>query len=75
MRHGEHLWELDEFAGANSGLLVAEIELDHADDAFELPDWLGREVTEEARFYNAALVHAPFCNWIDRAAIMEELAC
>lgn len=75
LHHGEHLWELDEFAGANTGLLVAEIELDHADEAFELPDWLGREVTEEERFYNAALVQSPFCNWNDRAAILEELAC
>ena len=75
VRHGEHLWELDEFAGANSGLLIAEIELDRVDQAFERPNWLGREVTDEQRFYNAALVQSPFCNWIDRAAIIEELAC
>jgi len=63
VRHGEHLWEIDVFAGDNAGLVVAEIELDAADEAFESPTWLGAEVTEDARYYNVALVKHPFCQW------------
>jgi adenylate cyclase len=75
LRHAGHLWEVDEFIGANAGLIVAEIELDHADEAFERPDWLGREVTDEERFYNATLVQNPFSSWHDRADIIKELTC
>ncbi len=60
---GDHLWEVDEFAGDNLGLVVAEIELDHADDTFARPDWLGREVTHERRYYNQALVEHPYQRW------------
>ena len=47
---GGHLWEVDEFLGTNAGLVVAEIELEAADEVFTRPDWLGTEVTEEPRF-------------------------
>jgi adenylate cyclase len=63
LRHGGHTWEIDVFAGDNDGLVVAEVELDAADEAVELPAWLGREVTEETRYYNAALVKHPFSQW------------
>jgi adenylate cyclase len=75
VQHGAHLWEVDEFAGANLGLIVAEVELSSADEAFQRPSWLGREVTDEERFYNAALVHSPFRDWHDRTAIVEEQSC
>jgi adenylate cyclase len=75
VRHGAHLWEVDEFAGANLGLVVAEVELSSEDEVFERPSWLGREVTDEERFYNAALVQSPFCDWSDRSTIVAELAC
>jgi adenylate cyclase len=75
LHHAGHLWEVDEFVGANAGLIVAEIELDHADQAFERPGWLGREVTDEERYYNATLVQNPFSAWHDRADIIKELAC
>lgn len=65
VRHGGHLWEVDEFLGDNAGLVVAEIELDDADEAFEKPDWIGAEVTDEARYYNLALAAYPYAQWSD----------
>lgn len=63
--HAGHMWEVDEFHGANGGLVIAEIELNAADEAFEIPPWLGREVTDERRFYNHALANNPFNQWED----------
>ena len=63
VRHGGHLWEVDEFLGDNAGLVVAEIELDDAGEAFERPDWLGVEVTDDARYYNLALASRPYRDW------------
>lgn len=60
-----HLWEVDEFLGDNVGLVVAEIELDAADEVFARPDWLGAEVTDEARYYNLALASRPYSQWTD----------
>lgn len=60
---GELLWEIDEFEGDNAGLIVAELELASADQAFARPAWLGREVTHERRYYNQALVEHPFRAW------------
>ncbi len=48
-------WEVDVFEGAHAGLVIAEIELPAEDTPFERPDWLGREVTEDRRYYNASL--------------------
>lgn len=56
-------WEVDEFAGDNAGLVVAELELPTVDAVFGRPDWLGREVTEEQRFYNLALAERPYSRW------------
>ncbi|MEA5446141.1 CYTH domain-containing protein [Gammaproteobacteria bacterium AB-CW1] len=63
IRHGGHLWEVDEFFGDNQGLVVAEIELDDPEEAFERPDWLGPEVTHLERYFNVALVQRPFSQW------------
>ncbi len=60
VRVGGHLWEVDEFHGANAGLVVAEIELGEEDEEFEKPQWLGDEVTEDARYYNASLTERPY---------------
>lgn len=60
------IWEVDEFFGLNQGLVVAEIELQREDQVFERPDWIGREVTGDPRYYNAALCAAPYCTWVDR---------
>lgn len=58
-----HTWEIDEFFGDNAGLLVAEIELGAEDEAFARPDWLGKEVTDDGRYYNVNLVQNPYSNW------------
>ena len=63
VRHGGHLWQVDEFHGANAGLVVAEIELGREDEAFERPPWLGAEVSGDARYFNVNLVNHPFREW------------
>ncbi|MDD4489150.1 MAG: CYTH domain-containing protein [Paludibacter sp.] len=60
---GEHLFEVDEFLGANEGLVIAEVELKNETDFFEKPAWLGGEVTGDLRFYNATLSQHPFSQW------------
>ena len=64
---GAHVWEVDEFLGANAGLVVAEIELTCEDEAFEKPDWVGVEVTHEARYFNSNLIRNPYSSWKDPA--------
>lgn len=56
-------WEIDEFLGANLGLVVAEVELDRADQAIDLPDWIGQDVSEDARYFNSSLIARPFSSW------------
>ena len=60
---GNHLYEIDEFFGDNEGLVVAEIELNSEEETFEKPNWLGQEVTNDERYYNAYLSNNPFKNW------------
>lgn len=60
---GPHVFEIDEFVGENGGLVVAEIELTRADEAFARPVWLGREVTDLARYYNLNLATYPYSHW------------
>ncbi len=60
---GQHTYEVDEFHGDNQGLIVAEIELSDAEEAFEKPDWLGEEVTGRPEYYNSSLSSNPFINW------------
>lgn len=64
-------WEVDEFLGDNAGLVVAEIELAAEDQAFERPEWLGREVTDDARYYNSNLAQHPYRNW-HRTAVQQQ---
>lgn len=63
IRHGRHLWEVDIFAGANSGLMIAEVELEHPNEAVELPAWVGREVSDDSRYSNASLSQHPYTLW------------
>jgi len=63
VEHGGMTWEIDEFHGANGGLVVAELELDSEDAAFSRPTWLGVEVTSERRYYNVCLVTHPYSAW------------
>ncbi|HVI54867.1 MAG TPA: CYTH domain-containing protein [Luteibacter sp.] len=62
MLGGTH-FEIDEFLGANAGLIVAEVELPHADAAYPRPDWLGLEVSEQVRYFNVNLIDRPYALW------------
>ena len=62
---GSHTYEVDEFGGPSSGLVVAELELGSPDEVFDRPDWLGEEVTDHVRYYNFRLAAAPFSHWPD----------
>ncbi|MFO1371311.1 MAG: CYTH domain-containing protein [Candidatus Competibacteraceae bacterium] len=63
VRFGEHLWEIDEFAGDNAGLIVAEVELNRPDESFARPDWLGEDVSHDIRYYNSQLARHPYSLW------------
>jgi CYTH domain-containing protein len=60
---GRHVWEIDVFEGENAGLVVAEVELESEDEAFDKPDWAGEEVTDDPRYFNSNLVAKPFRAW------------
>jgi adenylate cyclase len=60
---GDHVWDLDVFEGANNGLVVAEVELGTEDEAFEMPQWAGAEVSGDPRYYNVNLVQHPYRDW------------
>lgn len=60
---GDHRFEVDEFLGDNAGLVVAEVELDHPDETFPRPAWLGLEVTSHERYYNFRLATYPYRDW------------
>jgi len=57
------VWEVDEFSGDNEGLLIAEIELEYEKQMFDIPSWVGREVTGEKKYLNAYLYKNPYKNW------------
>jgi adenylate cyclase len=60
---GNLTWEIDEFFGENTGLIVAEVELKSEDQTFDKPAWVGDEVTNDSRYFNANLVKNPFTRW------------
>ena len=64
VKHENHIWEVDEFYGDNAPLLLAEIELNREDEEFSLPDFVGREVSKIAAFYNGSLARNPFKLWM-----------
>ncbi|WP_421657126.1 CYTH domain-containing protein [Leptothermofonsia sp. ETS-13] len=57
------IWEIDEFEGENKGLLLAEVELTNENQTITLPDWIGKEVSGDPRYYNANLAKNPFSQW------------
>ena len=63
VKQGEHIIEIDEFFGDNEGLIIAEVELNHENDQFESPIWLGKEVTGDNKYYNSQLSQTPFKKW------------
>lgn len=60
---GHHAWEIDVFTGVNAGLVVAEIELEAEEENFERPLWLGKEVTNDTRYFNVQLACCPYTAW------------
>jgi len=60
---GNIAWEVDEFAGDNTGLIVAEVELKDENQTVDFPDWIGKEVTNDPRYFNANLVAHPYTKW------------
>lgn len=68
--HDGMIWEVDEFLGANSGLLIAEIELESRFQSIAIPPWVGMEVTADKRFYNSALTSAPYTTWSDQSTVL-----
>ena len=60
---GQHIFEVDEFLGANEGLVIAEVELGSEDEFFDQPDWLGKEVTGLTQYYNSQLSKRSFKDW------------
>lgn len=63
VKYKDHTWEIDEFDGQNSGLVIAEIELDNEETEFSKPEFIGKEVTEDPRYYNFNLVKSPYQSW------------
>lgn len=61
--HEQHLWEIDVFLGDNSGLVVAEVEINSEDEQVILPEWIGTEVTNISRYYNVSLSQKPYKDW------------
>jgi len=61
--YGGLVWEVDEFFGDNAGLVLAEVELDSENQGFEPPPWIGKEVTDDPRYFNANLVSHPYRKW------------
>jgi adenylate cyclase len=81
---GQLVWEVDQFEGANAGLIIAEVEMAGEADARadwdarvdrEQPEWLGREITGDSRFSNSSLALRPFATWpeAERDAVLAEL--
>ena len=64
IEHGSHTFEVDVFFGANDGLIIAEVELQDENEFFTRPDWLGKEVTGDPKFYNVALSKMPYSDWL-----------
>jgi adenylate cyclase len=63
IKSSDFVWEVDEFKGMNEGLVIAEIELKSEEQAFDLPDWIGEEVTGDPRYYNSNLIRNPYSSW------------
>ena len=69
LRRAGKTWEIDVFAGANQGLVVAEIELESEDEPFERPAWLGREVSDDPRYCNSNLAAKPYSQWPENKGV------
>jgi len=61
--HAGHVWEVDVFEAENAGLVVAEIELSEEGETFERPDWLGKEISTDSRYFAMNLARHPYTIW------------
>ncbi len=60
---GDFTWEVDDFDGENKGLILAEVELQDENQSVEIPPWIGAEVSDDPRYFNANLIRNPYCKW------------
>ena len=56
-------WEIDQFGGENIGLIIAEVELESENQILTLPSWVGKEVSQDSKYYNSSLLTYPYKNW------------
>jgi adenylate cyclase len=63
IKENNHSWEIDIFEGENKGLEIAEIEIEKEKEEINYPDWLGKEVSNESKYYNSSLILRPYCKW------------
>ena len=63
VKKGNHIFEIDEFFGDNKGLIVAEVELNTENDVFDKPNWLGKEVTGNIKYFNSNISKFPYKDW------------
>ncbi|MDW5289071.1 CYTH domain-containing protein [Formosa sp. PL04] len=63
IKMNQHIFEVDEFFGANAGLVIAEVELSHPTEVISKPLWLGKEVTGDVKYYNSQLSKQPYKTW------------
>lgn len=63
VNHQQHCYEIDVFEGDNAGLIFAEVELEDENDELSLPSWIGKEITEDPRYFNSSLIHHPYSRW------------
>lgn len=73
VKYADKVWEIDEFAGDNQGLIVAEVELESEGELFKLPAWIGSEVSSLERYYNMRLTHYPFKDWRESEQLAQDL--
>lgn len=66
VRVGNHIFEIDEFLGANQGLVLAEVELQNENEEIIIPEWLGKEVTGRNEYYNSQLIKNPYTKWTQK---------
>lgn len=60
---GSTKWEVDEFLAENKGLVLAEVEINHEEEVFEKPDWVGEEVSNDYRYAGSSLAKFPYKKW------------
>ena len=65
LKHGNLVWEVDDFLGENQGLIIAEVELENENQSIDLPDWIDREVNDK-KYFNSSLIKYPYSQWKDR---------